>query len=85
MENGRTSPERNSLGRSSPERRSLGRSSGKELAGEKLIGEKLGRRGGHRGEDWPGSHRGVVGEKLLCEEEVAGEELVMLMLMLMCV
>jgi hypothetical protein len=47
----------------------------RSLGGEEVIREKLG--------------RGVVGEKLLCEEEVAGEvtgeELVMLMLMCVCV
>jgi hypothetical protein len=33
-------------------------SSEKELTGEKLIGEKLGRRGGRHGEAWLGSHQG---------------------------
>jgi hypothetical protein len=37
----------------------------RSLAGEEVVTEKLG--------------RGVIGEKLLCEEEVAREELVMLM------
>jgi hypothetical protein len=52
----------------------------RSLAGEEVIGEKLG-----RGVVEKELGRGVVGEKLLCEEEVAeevaGEELVMLMLM----
>jgi hypothetical protein len=46
----------------------------RSLAGEEVVGEKLGR--GVIGEELG---QGVVKKKLLCEEEVAREELVMLM------